>query len=455
MTITFSGLASGLDTQTIMNSLMKIERIPLDQLSAQQASVTQAKTQMSSFLSKVTAVRTAAASLSDPAGFRSLTASSTDSGVVATVAGGAQPGSFSVQVMSLAHEQRTTSNAQSSSTDPLSQSGSITFQIGAGTPVTVAVDSNDSLAAIADSINQSGARITASVIYDGSQYRLAIRGQDSGAANAITFTESGVSLGLDDPANTNQVASDARVKIDDVEITRSSNLIQGAIPGVSLSLRKEMTSAGKVAIDSDPGALATKIQSFVSAYNDMVASAHSIAGYGNTKASNSLLQSDSAVRSTLDRLSRVLGSSVAGSSGRYTTLSSAGLTSNSDGTLKLDTAKLSTAMAADPTGVARLFTTDASIGATGAMKSLLSAVDALTTGTNSAVGGRISALGKQSERLTESYTRLSLRIDAYQTALQNRFIALETMMSNINAQSSAYESLTNYTSTLKSSSSDK
>ena len=151
----------------------------------------------------------------------------------------------------------------------------------------------------------------------------------------------------------------------------------------------------------------------------------------------------------------MLGSSVAGSSGRYTTLSSAGLTSNSDGTLKLDTAKLSTAMAADPTGVARLFTTDASIGATGAMKSLLSAVDALTTGTNSAVGGRISALGKQSERLTESYTRLSLRIDAYQTALQNRFIALETMMSNINAQSSAYESLTNYTSTLKSSSSDK
>lgn len=455
MTITFSGLASNLDTQSILTSLMKIERIPLDQLNAQQATVTQAKTQISAFMAKVSNVRTAAAALSDPTSYRSLTASSTDSGVVATVSGGAQTGTYSVKVEALAHEQRTMSNGQSSSTDALNQSGSITFQIGAGTPVTVAVDSNDSLVDVADNINKSGARVTATVTYDGSQYHLNIRGQDSGAQNAITFTESGTSLGLDDPANTYQTATDARALIDGVEITRSSNVIQGAIPGVTLSLRKEMTTEGTVSVESDPGALSTKIQSFVSAYNDMVANAHSIAGYGSNKAANTMLQSDSAVRATLERLSRVLGSSVAGTSGRYTTLSSAGLTSSADGTLKLDTAKLTTAIAADPTGVARLFTTDSSIGATGAMGSLLTAIDGLTTGTNAVLSARINALGKQSTKLAEDVTKLSARIDAYQTQLENRFVALETMMSNINAQSAAYEALTNYTSTLKSGSSDE
>lgn len=455
MTITLSGLASNLDTQTIMNSLMKIERIPLDQLNQQQASYTQAKTSLSSFLSKVTSVRSAAAALADPNGFRSLTASSSDAGVSATVSGAAVPGSFSVQVTSLAHEQRTKSNPQASSTDALAQAGSIVLTVGGGSAVSVSVDPGDSLAAIADNINKSGARVSAAVLYDGSQYRLTVRGLDSGAANAITIDENGVTLGLSDPANTYQAATDAKVLVDGNEVTRSSNVVQGVIPGVTLSLSKEMTSASTVTISADPGALATKVQTLVNAYNDVVATGHSLAGYGTSKAANTILQGDSAVRTTLDRLSRIFGSNVAGTSGRYTSLSSVGLSSNSDGTLKLDTSKLTTAMNADPTSVARLFTTDTSLGATGAMGSLLSAIDSLTVGTTSLLTSRVGSLGKQATKLADDATKMQARLDAYQTALADQFVRLETTMGAINAQDYAYRGLTGYTSTSTSSSSGK
>jgi flagellar hook-associated protein 2 len=453
VTITLSGLASNLDTQTILSSLMKIERIPLDQLNQQQSTTSQAKTSLSTFLSKVTAIRTAAASLSDPNGFRSLTATSSDSGVGASVGAGATPGSYSVQVMNLAHEQRTKSNTFASSTDPLGQSGSLTFAVGANGPVTVNVQSGDSLAAIADNINQSGARVSASVLYDGSQYRLMLRGLDTGAANAIAITESGTTLGLASPANTYQSASDSLVKIDGIDVTRSTNVVSGAIPGVTLTLGKQMASAGTINVSSDPNALATKVQALVTAYNDAVSTGHQLAGYGTSKASNTLLQGDSSIRSTLDRLSQVLGSAVAGATGKYTSLSSVGLSSTSDGTLKLDTAKLSAAVAADPTAVARLFTTDSSIGATGAMGTLVSGIDGLTVGTTSLLGSRVGSLDKQAEKLADDALKLQARLDARQTALENQFVQLEMMMSNVNAQDYAYKALTGYAGAFGSNSS--
>jgi flagellar hook-associated protein 2 len=451
VTITLSGLASGLDTQSIMNSLMKVEQIPLTQLQTQQTNYLKAGSTMSSFLSKVASVRSAAATLAAPATYRSLTAVSSDSGVSATVSGAASPGSYSVNVLALAHEQRTRSDPQSSSTGALGQSGTISVQVGSGTAVDVGVSATDSLADIADNINKSGARVTASVLYDGSQYRLLVRGMDSGASNAVNLSESGTALNLADPANTYQAATDSHIKIDGIDITRSTNVVQGALPGLTLTLTKETSSAAAVSVSNDPSALTTKINALVSAYNDMVTTAHATAGYGTSVASNSVLQSDTAIRTTLDRLSHVLTSAVPGTSGKYTTLSSVGLSSNKDGTIKLDSTKLTQALTADPSGVAKLFNTDASTGANGAMGLLTAAIDSLTTGTNAVLTGRVTALNKQAQKLTDDATALQRRIDLYQQQLQNQFTALETTMGSIKAQNSAFAGLTGYSSVFSSS----
>jgi flagellar hook-associated protein 2 len=434
-----------------MNSLMKVEQIPLTQLQTQQSTYQKASSTMSTFLSKVASVRAAASTLATPSSYSSLTASSSSSAVAVSAKGGAAVGTYAVNVLALAHEQRTRSNPQTSSTDALGQSGTLSIQIGSGTAVDVAVSSSDSLTDVADAINKSGARVSASVLYDGSQYQLVVRGQDSGAANAVTFSESGLNLGLSDAANTYQAATDSHVQIDNIDITRSTNLVQGVLPGVSFSLSALTTSSATVTVASDTSALTTKINTLVSAFNDMVSAAHADIGYGTSAASNSVLQSDSAIKTTLERLSRIITNTVPGTSGKYTSLASVGLSTTKDGTLKLDSVKLSAALEAAPDSVAKLFTTDTSTGATGAMSLITSAIDTLTVAPDSVLKARVSALDKQASKLGDDATALQRRISAYQEQLQNQFTALETTMGSIKAQNAAFAGLTGYSSVFGSS----
>jgi flagellar hook-associated protein 2 len=441
MPITFGGLASNLDTNAIVTGLMKAQRIPLDALNAQQAQVSSAAGTITSFMSSVSALQTIANTLSTPAGLSSLSATSSDTSVSPAASAGAQPGSYSVQVMALAQETRLKSNTQASSSDALGMNGSLSIGVGTGTAASITIDSSDSLTSIASKITNSGARVTASVMYDGSQYRLLVRGLDTGAANGVTVTESGTSLGLDDPTNTYQTATDSLVKVDNIPVTRSTNLLVGVLPGISLALGKVTSSPATITIAPDPVAMGAKINTFVTAYNAIVSSAHFDAGYGTLAAANSVLAGDSSIRTTLDRLSHIVANNVAGTTGKYTTLSSIGLHLTSDGTITLDQAALTSAIGTDPQAISKLFVTDPTIGATGAMGLLSTTIDALVKGSTSTLGARFDSLTARATRLGDDANKMSTQDDAYQTALQNQFTNLELAMSSIKAQSSALASL--------------
>jgi flagellar hook-associated protein 2 len=453
MTITIGGLASGLDTQSIISALMSVEQLPLTELRTKQQDAATAQSDMSSFLSTVTSLQTAAQGLEDPTGYSSYAATSSDPGVSATITGAASPGTSSVQVTQLASEQRTQSYPQSSSTDPLGQEGTVDIQVGTADPVPVPVNTTDSLTDIAANINASGAPVTASITYDGSQYYLLVRGAQTGQANAVTFTEDGTGLGLSDPASTYQSAQDANLTVDDFNVTAPSNVVTDAIPGVTLNLASLMSAAGTVTVSSDDSALATKINAFVSAYNTVVAAGQTTAGYGTTAAASPLLQGDTAVRQTMQQLSSLVTGVIPGTGGQYTTLGSVGISLNNDGTLAFDQSTLDAAIQTDPTDVAKIFTTDPTTGSTGVMGEIDSAITTLTTGTSSILGGDIAAFGNQSTEYTSEETALQTQISTYQTALQNEFTQLEINMSNIKAEQTAIASIDWSSSSSSSSSS--
>ncbi len=429
--ISFGGLASGLDTNAIIDGLVKAESIPLTQIQTHKSNVDAASQTISDISNKMATLKAAALDLSTPTGFSSYSATSSDTSIVASVTGAAAAGSFDVQVTQLAKEQRTYSDSQSTSVSPLNMSGALTIQVGSGTTANITVDATDSLTDIATKINQSGQRVGASVIFDGTNYKLQVRGLDTGAANNVTMTETGFSLGLSNPANTVQNAQDAKLSVDGINITRSSNQVTGVLPGVTLALTKTTSSPVTINVNPDATALTTKLQTLVKAYNDIVSASHFAAGYGSTKATNKELMGDSAIRGALDGLSSYMGNVVPGTSGLYTTLASIGLTKDKDGNLTLDTTKLTAAVQASPTSVAALFVKDPVAGTTGAMQGLMDTVDKLSTNPSSLLATRITALGKESAQLQDDADATQRHIDQYQADLQKRFTDLEVQMSQI------------------------
>lgn len=446
MTINLPGLGSGLDTTGIINQLVQIASQPINTLDAKTSQINSASQTFSSLSSKLSTVKSAALALSDLVGFSSFSASSGDAAVVASVTGAASPGSFAVDVTQLAREQRTYSDAQASA-GALGFSGTLGLRVGSGAAVSVAVAASDSLADVAAHISASGARVSASVVYDGTQYRLQVRGLDSGAANAITFTESGFSLGLTTPANTFQAAQDAKLKVDGINVTRPTNQITGVVPGVTLALTNTTTTPASVSVETDTSALKQKIQSFVSAYNDFVYTAHTASGFGTTKAANPVLAGDSAIRRALAGVHSIFGSVVAGSTGAYSTLGSVGMKVMSDGTISFDGSKFDQAAAADPVSVQRLFVTDASIGATGVMKSLADTIDGLTIGSSSIFVSRIDGFGRRTKSLADQRARMATEVTSYQAMLQKQFAAMDAVVGQYQTIGNAIASSIGSTST--------
>ncbi len=414
------GLGSGLDDSSIISQLVAIEAEPLAGLQTDASNISGASSMLATFSSDLNTLQTAANALSDPSTYNVYAATSSASQIVATTAPGALGGTHSVDVSQVAQAQTTYSDPQSSSSDPLGMSGTLGLTIGSST-YNVAVSSTDSLADIAANITASGAGVTASVVYDGSQYRLDVQGNQTGAANAISFDESGFTLGLAKSTNTYQAAQDTEATVDGIPVSSANNQIAGAIPGVTLAVTGPTTGAATVTVSASSASLATQLQTFVSAYNSVIGAGHTDIGYGSTAAANPLLAGDSGIESSLDQLSTLVAGSVAGSDSTYTTLGAIGLNLNSDGTITLDSSTLSQAIQSDPSGVEKLLVTSTAEGMSGIMGTISSTIDGLANNGGSVLKGEAQYFSNRTSDVSKQETAMQARLATYQTQLQTEF----------------------------------
>ncbi len=418
------GLGSGIDDASIISQYVAIQQAPITAIQTEQTNVTSASSTISSFSSLLSTLQTAAQSLADPTQYASTTATSSSPSVVASASSDAVQGTYSVQVTQLAQAQLTYSNPQSSSSNALGISGTLGITVG-GQTVNVPIGSGDSLATIASNISSSGAPVTASVVFDGTNYRLQVQGNATGSANAVSFNESGFSLGLSTSGNTYQPAQNAVATVNNIQVTSSTNQISGAIPGVTLAATSTMSSPGTVTVASDPSAIATSVSAFVTAYNNVVTAGHTDAGFGSTAATNSLLTGDQAIGASLNQLSSLIASNVPGTDSNFQNLASVGVTLNNDGTLSLDQSTLTSAIQSDPSGVQSLFVTSAATGSTGIMGTIGNTITSLTTGPSSVIQAEINAFTTKNTELTASIQSMQARITIYQTQLENEFTTME------------------------------
>lgn len=431
-TVTFAGIGSGMDVEGLISGLTQVEQQPISQEKSRAAGYRSAESSFSDVGNLLGKLKLATSALSTAQNVGSYSATSSSTGITASANGSAQPGAYSVVVEQLAQEQRTYSNPFAAGAAGLT--GTLDLAVGGGTAVHLDVKATDTLNDIADKINGSGLRVSASVFYDGSKYRLQVRGLDTGDGNDLTFGSTGGigdQLGLLVADNTKQKAQSAKALIDGFEVKSATNQISGAIAGVTLALT-DKTANGTVTVATDAQGLGDKIQAVVDAYNAVIKQVHTLAGYGKTAASNPALQGDSALRSVASRLSNSLLQAVG--SGKFQSMGSIGVSLAKDGTLSLDRGKLATALQQDPNAVSTVLAGTGTNGTDGIMDLLGGAADALNDPKGGVIQSAHDAFDSRAKSLEDQVAREQDRVDAYAESLRKQFTAMDSAVAAYKAQ---------------------
>lgn len=347
-----------IDVDAVVNGLMSIERRPLDRLNAKETSYNAKITALGLIKSKMAALQTAAKSLSDSSSSSLLAykATSSDTTIFSASAGStAVAGNYSLTVTSLAQAQRlVTAGQTSSSADIGSEAATTVVNFGDGRSITVN-GANNSLQGIRDTINAADLGITATLINDGSgtPYRLALTADDTGTSNGFAITVDGggdVSIeALLTVGTTATAAQDAVFEVNDITITSASNTVTDAIEGVTLTLANETATPVTLTVARDTAAASKAVSDFVTAYNDLYGAMKN----SYARNSGSALEADPTLRSLQTQMREIV--TTAASGGTLSNLTEVGITTKSDGTLQLDSTKLSNAMSTNFGDVASLF----------------------------------------------------------------------------------------------------
>lgn len=428
-TISFGGLASGLDTGKIVTQLLAIRRQPIDRLESQKTTFSATKIALQGVESRVRGLMEAAASLDSNDEFASLSATSSHEALLTASAGAlASPGGYDIVVTARAQAQKERSQGFDAASSSV---GTGTFSITVGgqtTDLQIAAGSSG-LADLASAINNSGAGVSATVLFDGSEtggYYLSLTAEETGTAAAFTVDASGLTGGTVPVFGNVQAAQNAAFTIDNLPVASQSNTVSNAIQGVTLNLAG-MDAGTTVHLDiaTDGEAIEAKVQAFVDAYNDLFGY---IAEQGGEEG---VLRGDSTIRSLVAKIRTDITSRL--SEGPITMLYQVGIRQTEGGDLSFDTSAFQQELAGDYAAVRDLFISRA--GHDGTVSKLGDSLDTMLDSVDGVFKLRSSAIDDRMKSIDSTIARYELSLDSYEKTLNARFTAMETLLSTLQAQS--------------------
>lgn len=351
----------------------------------------------------------------------------------------------------------------------LGLSGTAILKLTNGTSTTnITIDSNvDTLDSLITKINDAGVNAFSS--YNGSEFTLkatsgtlSVAGSDQVAIDLLNSLQLGINQTL--PMVTGK---DAQFNLDGVNLTQTSNSF--TITEVTYNLKA--TGAANIVVSSDNDKAIANVKAFIDSYNETIAKINSeinepkysdfmpLTSEQKTdmkdseitewekKAKSGMLRHDSILQDTIYKLRNAISTSVSGLSGKYTNLSSIGITTGEyteGGKLYLDENKLKTALEEDPDIVSKLFS---STGDTSSQQGVaVRFYDILKTsmdkiGTVAGYSSTIdddsnSSLAKQIISYTTDLDNLNDRLADIEDRYYKQFDAMEVMLSKMNQQSS-------------------
>jgi len=446
------GSGSGIDLKALVTSLVDAQyaaktaqfTTKSDTLTAQISGVAKLKSAITGFDSALKSLVKSGSLATQP--------TSSDAKVLGAslLSGGTAPtGPTTLAVTQIASAQTNTTRRIAS--DERFAEGTLTVTIGGGDPLPVAVEAGATLADVAAAI-KAKTGLTTAIIVDGTGSRLTMKGA-TGAAQSFTITATQANgAGLDPSATApgnlgafitggegsmteGAAARDAAIRIDGVEYTRAGNSIGDLVPGVKLELTGTGTTT--LAATRPTAALGQAVSDFVATYNELQSVLKE-----ETNNTTGPLRSDSAATGIARALAALTTTKLA-AGGTMRTLADVGVATNRDGTLSVDSTRLTTALASDPAAVEALFA-DGTGASGGGLSAALSSIatrltdktfglDAATTRYTKQQTDLADAKAKladattaSTDRMTKQFAGMDARVAAYkstQTFLTNQIAA--------------------------------
>lgn len=434
----FSGLATGIDSAALIDSLVAIERLPINRLENKQLDIGSISKRLSAISTRLGELQGVAEKLADPTAILVSKATSADeSKVKVTAQDGASIGTYDIEVTQLARAERTYSDTFADTTSTgLFGTGTLSITVGTDTAVDVTVDASSTLEGVADAINASSADVTAGVVFDGVTYRLQVASNETGTSRAVSFTETGTTLGLDDPANEFVSAQDAQFEVDTITMTRSTNSFSDAIPGVTIDLMG-VTGAGVTTafgVERDEEAFADLAQEFVDAYNDISSAISAEFVYTGVARTGDSLSGDTMLRGLQSKLSSIAVTPVAGMPDATNRLAAIGISMTQGGRLEMERDDLISAVKDNAAGIAELFGGSADGTTDGIMDTFFDMADVYTRSGDGLFVNRMDGLADQVDSISVQIEDMQRRIDKFEETQRRRFATLESLVSSMNAQ---------------------
>jgi flagellar hook-associated protein 2 len=307
-----------------------------------------------------------------------------------------------------------------------------------------------SIREVAAAINRASGNtglVSAGVVTIGTESRLVLSSKNTGVANTVSLNAAGVT----DPAlktglgvrSTVAAAQDAIVllggKASGTPIKQGSNTFTN-IDGVSMTFTRAQAASEndiKLNVASDSNGTVANVQSFVDAYNKLKTAIDTMVDAGdptNDKAAGAFAH-DAGIKALQGHLVSMVRST--GSS----SLASYGIIATRDGTLSLDSARLTKQLSANPSGLDTLIgsaSTSKSSGIAGSLNTYLN------QWSNSATGQlkqRTDAVTKLQSALTQRQSDLDAQYDSAYSRYLKQFTELQTLQSTMTSNVSLFDAI--------------
>ncbi len=443
------GIGSGVDIKSIVSALVSAERAPKDaQLARLEKASTTKFTALGQLKGAASALQAALKELNKPELFDKRTATSSDSKLAtASASTTALAGTYQLEVRSLAASSKVATKELAAGFTAAAD-GTFEVRVGSGAAVEVAITAGDNLVAIRDKLNVAlkDKGVSANIVNDPANgtSRLVLTGKETGAGNDI-YIESPTAALADlaiDPsvavagaaAGHLTPAADAEFRIDGLTLFSAKNSVSDAIPDVTLNLVKaEPGTELTITVAQDTAGVKGSIKKFVDAYNTLITTSSQLtgvtsAGEGKPPVVGGLV-GDASVRTLLGGLRAELSSPSTTSGDALRVLADMGITTQKDGTLKIDDSKFDKVLKDNYDSVGGFFTGD-----DGLMARLDKRVDGFVQ-----AGGileqRMNSLQATIKDIDKQKESQELRIAKVQERLLKQFNAMDALVSQLNSTS--------------------